>query len=519
MAYKKVGVMDILEVIRRRNAGQSITHISRSLGYDRKTVRKYLDGIEDYELSDNSGDKGEKFSQLHQGHPGRPSKKQELLTPFIEEIKRLVNHKTHPLKLKTAYEVICEKYGLAGKVSYVTFTRFVRRRSISIYPDRTTCRIESEPGNQVQVDYGRMGLLYDSLDGKRRTAYAFVGTLSYSRHKFIEFVYSQNQQSFVNSHVKMFTFFGGVPRTIALDNLKSGVIKPDLYEPNLNRAYREMAEYYGCFIDPCRVAKPKDKGKCERDVQTAREQFRKLISINPHITLSEANNKIKEWLKNSYGMKKHGTTHQEPYVLFEEIERPLLLQLPKEPYEAVLWKEALVHPDHYIQVNKKTYTIPHPYVGKKVWVKVTHNLIQVYYNEKQIKQHTIPRGFRQTDFNDFPENVRHAIDTGIPARLCRKASGIGIQFEKLIRTTLEPHAFLNLRRAQGLVSLAQKYPSEIIESAAEVALDSYTYVSPKIFKSIIKNIKQRKNDEEAQLALSEETKSFVRNADYFLNNK
>lgn len=503
--------MDVSEIIRRWEAGQTITQISKMLGYDRKTVRKYLFTTR----RDSTAGANETTAEM----PGRPAKKQKLLRPYLDEIMDLVTNKVNPIKPKTAFEVLCTRHNLTGKVSYSSFKRFVKTHSISLYPDKSTCRIETEPAGQLQVDYCKVGLLYDPLTDKRKNVYAFIGTLSYSRHKYVEFVFRQNQKSFVNSHVKMFNFFGGIPKTIVIDNLKAGVIKPDLYDPKLNRAYLEMAEHYHCFIDPCRVASPKDKGKVERDIQTIREQFKKLIALNPHIALIEANNSIKDWLVNDYGRKKHGTTHQEPFLLFTETEQPLLRRLPLEPYEAALWKEAIVHPDHYIQVNKKAYSIPHLYVGKKVWVKVTHNLVQVYFNERLIKQHAVPNGFRQTDLNDFPDNVRHALDRGMPAYLCNKAAEIGVSFEKLVRSILSPHAFINLRKAQGIVSLAQKYPNEIIENASEIALSLYRCVSPKIFKSIIENIQQKKTEQMGQLSLSEETSGFVRDMEYFLHNK
>jgi len=516
MAYKEVTIMDISEIIRRRQDGQNIAQISRALGIDRKTVRKYISKV-DAEIFD-AGCKDhmpalpkELITELH----GRPAKKQALFEPYLDEIRNLINNKVNPLKPKTAFEVIRARHNLSGKVSYTSFKRFVKTHRIAIVPDRTTCRIEVKPASQLQVDYCKSGLLYDPTSRKRRTVYAFLGTLSFSRHKYVEFVFRQNQQSFVQSHVRMFDWFRGVPKTIAIDNLKAGIIKPDLYDPKLNRAYDEMAQHYGCFIDPCRVASPKDKGKVERDVQTVREQFRKLLALNPTIMLNEANSAIKDWLINDYGSRKHGTTNREPYLLFTEIEQPLLHELPEEPYDAALWKEATVHPDHYIQVNKKAYSIPHPYVGKKVMVKVTHNLVQVYYNELLIKQHLVTRGFRHTDLNDFPDNVRHALDSGVPLYLCKEAAKIGPNLEKLVRGILSIHAFINLRKAQGIVSIAQKHPADIIEQAAETALARFGSVNLKLFKSIVEKLHQRQTEHNNQLSISDETSSFVRGMEYF----
>lgn len=508
MAYKEITFMDISEILRRRCAGQNITQIARALHVDRKTVRKYINQV------DSSSFRTNEISRISEQF-GRPAKKQALFEPYLDEIKNLVNNKINPLKPKTVFEVLCTRHNLADNVSYTSFKRFVRAHRIAISPDRSTCRIEDKPADRLQVDYGKSGLLNDPSAGKRRTVHAFIGTLSFSRHKYVEFVFRQNRQSFVQSHVRMFNWFRGVPKTIVIDNLKAGIIKPDLYDPKLNRAYAEMANHYGCFIDPCRVARPKDKGKVERDVQTIREQFRKLLALYPAITLIEANRAIRDWLINDYGRRKHGTTHQEPYLLFTGIEQPLLNRLTDEPYETALWKEATVHPDHYIQINKKAYSIPHPYVGKKVWVKVTHNLVQVYYNERLIKQHPVARGYRQTDLNDFPDNVRHALDSGLPLYLCREAAKTGPNLEKLVRKILGVHAFINLRKAQAIVSIAHKYPADIIEHAAETALARFSPVNLKLFKSIVEKLHQQHCEQDNQLSLSDETSSFVRDMEYF----
>ncbi|MDP4195004.1 MAG: IS21 family transposase [Bacteroidota bacterium] len=269
---------------------------------------------------------------------GRPTEKQDILISFKDEISELVNKSKDKLNPKSAFEVICLKHNLTDKVSYSSFKRFVRKHQIVKSNTNSTCRIESDPGSQCQVDYCKVGLIYDSPTGKRKLVYAFIGTLSYSRHKFVEFVFSQNQKSFVQSHINMFNFFQGLPVTLKLDNLKSGVVKPDLYDPKINKAYAEMAEHYGLFLDPCRVASPKDKGIVERDVQTIREEFRKMLAINPMISLSEANAQIKNWIINVYGKRKHGTTQEEPYNTFKQIEQPKLLSLPLDEYSISEWK-------------------------------------------------------------------------------------------------------------------------------------------------------------------------------------
>lgn len=138
MAYKRVTIMDISEIIRRRRDGQDITQISRALGFDRKTVRKYVTQVDANLVNTNNNER-----------PGRPAKKQVLLEPYLDEIRCLVNDKVNPLKPKTAFEVICVRHGLSGKVSYTSFKRFVRAHRIAILPDRTTAVLKW----RLQVNY------------------------------------------------------------------------------------------------------------------------------------------------------------------------------------------------------------------------------------------------------------------------------------------------------------------------------------------------------------------------------
>ncbi len=512
--------MDIYEIIRRWYNKQSISRIAIALNYDRKTVRKYIAIAKKQGLSFDQPlpDKDIIIDLLYQAIPqnNRTATAQEKLKPFLPEITDLVNDKYNSLKPKIAFEVICEKHDLTGKVSYSSFKNLVRNHQIVIHPDKSTCRIEVAPGSQIQIDYGKVGLLFDAKSNKKRAVYAFIATLSNSRHKYAEFTFKQDQQSFVASHVNMFEFFDGVAEHITLDNLKTGVIKPDLYDPILNKTYQEMAEHYNCFLDPCRVRHPKDKGKVERDVQTIRQAFRKFIAIYPTMDLSQANRLIKQWSKNEYGQKEHGTTHLKPFPTFIETELPALKQLPQEHFEIAQWKQAKVHPDQYIQFNKKSYSVPQQYVDKTVSVRATHKIVQIYYQHQLIKQHPVAKGFRKTDLSDFPQNVQAALDQGLPLILQNKAAAVGDNFAKLIRSVLKPHAFLNLRKAQGLVSLIGKYDPKLIEQAATIFLNQHLTINYKMFKKMTEKIKL--NQQQTTIQLSQQSLQFVREMDYFIHN-
>jgi len=509
--------MELTEILRRKEAGQSISEIADNMKRDRKTVRKYLKLLIPEEPNEDGTNKATiPLCRIIEKNK-KERKKQTVFTPYKHIIISLLEKKENRLKIKSVYEVISKKYELEGASSLSSFKRFLKEEEIDRGKEKVTCRIERKPGEEVQVDYAKMGKLIDPVTKVSRAVYAFIATLACSKHKYVEFVYRQDQASFAESHIKMLKWFNGVPRTVTIDNLKTGVIKPDLYDPLLNKTYCELATHYKFFINPARIVKPKDKPSVERDVQTVREEFRKMLSLNPDISLREANRQMSDWLVNVYGKRKHGTTQEYPYEFFTEIEHPCLLPLPAEEYEIVTWKEVKVHPDCFIQVNKKAYSVPYLYVGKTLMVKVKTKTVEIYYRENLIKEHYIPKNFRQTDYGDFPENIRKAIDEKLPAYLQNEAMKIsGENLSLFIRALLIPHAFINIRRAQGIISLAKKYDNKYVEAAAIIALDNLPGVHPKFFEQIITGLINRDAfNQTEEITISEETLSFIRPDNYF----
>lgn len=524
MAYKSMDFMDIYEIFRRWYAGQKVNHIALNCNLDRKTVRKYVLLANQIGLSKEEPlpSKEELLPQIEQylsGQNKKPVPAQDILQLYLQEISDLVNSPSNALKPKIAFEVICQRHQLDGQLSYSSFKRFARVHEITLKPGKTTCRIEVAPGLEIQIDYGYMGYLFDPLAKKKRKVYAFIGVLSYSRHMFVQFVYKQDQQSFVSSHVDMFEYFGGVTAKLIIDNLKSGVIKPDLYQPTLNRTYQEMAEYYHIFIETCRVGQPQDKGKVENQVPVVRQQFRKQLALNAQMDIGQANLLVREWCLGKHGHRIHGTTQWQPFPVFETNEKKLLQPLLEERFEIPLWKEATVHADHYIQFDKKVYSIPHAYTGKKVLVRGTAKLIQVYFNHKLIKQHSrLTTGYRQTDYNDFPENVQAALGEGIPKYLIDQANKISLYFGQVIKTVLEPHAFINMRKAQGLLAAAEDFTPDLIEEAAQILLKQRLNLTRATFRTVLQKVQSEKQNQPS-IPISEKTERFLRSIDYFIKNK
>jgi transposase len=266
MGYRRMTKRDLWEIYRRWRAGQSVTRIARSQGRDRKTVREYIEGMRRHGVQAEDAELGQQefyriVEALLPQQTDRPMPAREDLERHWVEIHEMINRSEDPLKPKSAFIVIKRKYQIAA--SYETFKRFARERGLSRAERRRMIRIELPPGLETQLDYGRMGMLPDAVSGRNMVVWAFCGILSCSRYPFVQFVRTQDQISFVGSVVDMFEYYDGVTEAVSLDNLKSGVIKPDLWDPQLNRAFAEAADHYGVFVDPCRVARATDKGNAE----------------------------------------------------------------------------------------------------------------------------------------------------------------------------------------------------------------------------------------------------------------
>jgi len=512
--YQQFTAMDIYDLVRRWHRGQGLRAISRALNLDRKTVRRYLALAQKAGISRELPllEKDFLLPVLATFIPNneRPQPARNIFEPYRDEISALLNDASDPLKPKTAFEVICLRHTLA--TSYSTFKRFIRDAQLGAAPKSSTCRFETPAGEELQLDYGRMGLLVNPLTHKSRVVHAFIATLSFSRLKYVEFVFTQDQKSFVASHQRMFEFFGAVPKRLVIDNLKSGVLKPDLYDPKFNRLYQELAEHYGFFIASARVRHPQDKGKVERAVPLVRELFRKLKALEPNLEMARANRSAHDWAVLDNGMKAHGTTGLLPYEVFQQLEKPALLLLPQQPFESATWKEAKVHADQFIQFEKKFYSLPQAYIGKSVWVRGSEKMVEIYDAFGRIRQYSKSRQARLFEPTDFPENVQlmlgeHAIQT-----LLARAAAIGPAFKQLLVRVLEPHAKLNFRRALGLLNFYPKYPTALLEAAAEVAMANQIFV-PQLFKRLLEKLAAPQEP----LPLSAETQEFVRPAEYFIH--
>ncbi len=518
MARREVSMNEMVEMIYQWHQGAGLKRIKQSLGFDRKTIRKYIQlaqkvGVRRVTLFPEEGELIHRLKGLGGDGLLRETPAQELLAPHREWFKELLAEKE--MTAKQVWRLFKEKTGTS--VGYCTVKRYLRTQ-LGYRMPRTTVRIEVEPGTQAQVDFGYVGLMRDPETGKNRKVWAFVMILAYSRHRFVRLVFRQDIPTWIDCHLRAFEFFQGVPASVVLDNLKAGVLRPDIYDPTLNRAYGELERHYGFVADPAKVREPGHKGKTERAIPGVRKH---LLAGRNFKDLPEANQRALHWCKEEVGMELHGTTKRRPYEVFRAEEAPLLKPLPGTRFESPLWKSCKVHPDHHIVFDRSYYSLPTRYIGKEVWVRGTDQMVQIFLNEALIKIHIRAQkpGTWVTDLQDYPPaGLAYLMAT--PNYCRKKAREVGPQTEAFISEILSEHAMRHLRKAQAVLRLAQKYGAANLEAAAgrALAFGNFRYKS---LEAVLKHgwATPPESTEATPFPLSLLGQSFLRDPRYFIPPK
>ena len=238
------------------------------------------------------------------------------------------------------------------------------------------------------------------MTGKLRTVWAFVMVLACSRHMFVRPVIKMDQRAWTECHVAAFAFFGGVPARLVPDNLKTGVDKPDLYDPKINRSYAELAAHYGCLVDPARARKPRDKARVERPMPYVRDSFWRGREFT---SLAQMQAEADRWSRRSPGSGRAGRwTGAAPAAVFEAVEKDALAPLPNEPFVLATWATAKIGPDIHAQVGRVLYSVPWQHIGKTADVRLTATMVQFFIGGQLVKTHPRKTRGKQTDFGDYP---------------------------------------------------------------------------------------------------------------------
>ena len=366
------------------------------------------------------------------------------------------------LTAKRIWQDLKSEHGFGG--DYQAVQRFVRRiKAATPLPFR---RMESEPGAEAQVDFGK-GAPLVGADGKRRYPHLFRVVLSCSRKAYSEVVLRQTTEQFLRCLENALVHFGGVPRTLIIDNLKAAVSKADWYDPELNPKVQAFAQHYGTAIVPTRPYTPRHKGKVERGVGYAQSNA---LRGRTFTSLAEQNRFLSEWEATVADRRVHGTTRRQVASAFEELERPALLPLPPGRFPCFQEAERVVNRDGHVEVDRSYYSAPPEFVGRTVWARWDGQVVRLFDHKlRQIAIHARHEPGRfATDAKHIAAEKRGGIERGAAWWLA-KADAIGSGAGLWARELLERRGIHALRALIGLAGLTRKYTAASVNDACRVA--------------------------------------------------
>lgn len=467
MGRREFTMHDCLEIWQHWHAGDSLRALERNLGVDRHTLRKYIRIAE--EAGYTAGQPGVTAADWHalyrQAFPQLTAEQpvQALLVPYHDRIVAGLATNT----VTTVWRRLVRDTGCP--VSLRTFRRYCHTwRTTPREADVTVWRPDPPAGQEVPVDYGLMGSWTDPRTQQRRRIWAFSMVWSGSRYPFIWLTPTMDQVAWCQAHVAAFSFFGVVPHRVVLDNLKTGVVKADWYDPQLNKSYAECGTYYGFLIDSARAAHPKDKARVERPMPYVRDAFWR---GEAWLSVDAMNAAAARWCRDEAGQRTHGTTGRRPREHFQTDEVPAAHPLPSPAWELATWTTATVGPDARCQVQRVLYSVPWRYLHRRLDVRVSAGEVRFYWQGECVKIH--PRGRRGDrpyhDPADFPPD-KLAYYMATPTRCRAQAADLGPDVTQVVEALLMTETSAHLRQVLGLLRLAETYGAARLDAACHRAV-------------------------------------------------
>jgi transposase len=360
------------------------------------------------------------------------------------------------------WQDLVSEYGFAS--SYQSVQRFVRKRRGLQTPEARVV-IVTAAGQEAQVDYGTGPMVRDAESRKYRRTRLFVMTLGCSRKSVRLLTFRSSSRIWAELHERAFRRLGGATRIVVLDNLREGVLVPDIYDPALNPLYRDVLAHYGAVAMPCRIQDPDRKGKVESGVGHAQKTPLKGLRFE---TLEEAQAYLDRWEQRWADTRIHGTTKRQVAAMFAE-EKPTLLPLPLEPFRYYQYGERIVHLDGCVEVEAAYYGAPPGWIGRVLrvqWDELYVRLLDPKTGQLLREHVRQKRGWYRIKEEDHPK--RTPLRT---SQLLWRAGRAGAHIGALCNAIHRQQGEVGVRRILGVLSLAKKYGTAAVDEACAAALD------------------------------------------------
>jgi transposase len=455
----QLSMADLHSIGTLRKSGTSCREIARLLDIDRRTVAKYVARLEHAPnappgsvATDSSAEPAPAIAS--QNGPA------SCCEPFRDVIVAALERS---LSAQRIHQDLVREHGFTAK--YHSVRRYVRR--LLRKTELPVRRMEVDPGAEAQVDFGT-GAPVKSENGKLRRPWVFRIVLSASRKGYSEAVWRQTTEAFVGALENAFRLFGGVPRTLVIDNLKAVVKRGDWYDPEVHPKLQSFAAHYGTVFLPTKPYTPEHKGKIESGVKYVKNNA---LRARVFDSLQKQNEFLLDWELSVADTRIHGTTRRHVRQVFESIERPALGPLPVERFPFFHEGRRSVHRDGYVEVDKAYYSAPPEYVGRHVWARWDSRLVRLFndrWGQLAIHAKTEPGRFC-TDPRHIPREKVSAVERGTDA-LLRQAAAIGPHAGEWSAAMVQARGVQGVRVLVGLKALAGKHTPADIDRACQAAL-------------------------------------------------
>lgn len=473
MPNRRKSPMDVRATLVLLRRGVSERQVAQQLGVSRGTVKRYRVWAAEQGLLEGALPPLEELqSLLASTRPVvAPPQNRSSLEVYEPLVRALL---AEEVEVAAIHQRLQER-GYEG--SYSSVYRCVRRLRPRV--PEATVRVETPPGEEAQVDFGYAGGMLDPATGRRRRTWAFVMTLSWSRHQYVEFVFDQKVSTWLLCHRRAFESFGGVPQRLVIDNLKAAVTRACFDDPQVQHSYRLCAEHYGFLIAPCRVRTPQHKGKVEQGgVHYLKRNF---LGGREPTDLRQANRDVRRWCRTTAGQRVHGTTRQRPLERFEQTERERLQPLPPGRFDEAVWTSLKLQRDCHVTFERAYYSAPCRLVGQRLQVCGGLEHVRIFTADYQLvaTHDRVGPGQRQTHPDHLPPEKLPGLMMDRPR--CRaRARQIGPATTQLVDRLLNDAVVDRLRTAQRLLRLAVHTSAPRLEAACQRSLHygdpSYTTV-------------------------------------------
>ena len=479
MANTTKNMQQIRHILQLRAQGVSIREIRNATGVSRPTIRVYLNRWEAMGLPWNQlsalDDEALGTILYQEAQTGVEPERLADLQGRIPEMLRDLS------KTGVTRQLLWQEYRLRRPDGY-GYTQFCQYLGEAAHRGRAVMHLEHKAGEQLMIDFAGKKLHYvDAQSGEQIACEVFVAVLPFSGYCYVEAVRSQRLEDFLGAIANAFAYLGGVPRSALIDNLKSGVIKPDRYEPTLTDLLEQLSAHYGCTFMATRVAKPRDKASVERLVQIVYQRVYAPLRNETFTGQQGLNDAIWGRLPVHHALPFQQRRDECRQSLFDALERPALLPLPAAAFEVKHGARYKVQRNYHVQLgcDRHFYSVPHEHIGKQVQVVYTRDTVEIYDGHWRIAFHRRDRRANAytTVAEHMPPNHRHyAKIKGYSAQyFLERARKTGPACLDVATRILDAKIFQQQTYLSclGLLRLADKYSHERLERACARALRAH----------------------------------------------